>query len=181
MITVEKKFGSIERLDSRFVKFLFAGNHLPRLREYDEAFWSRMVLIPFEHQVPRDRRDPDLIERLLKGSDYIIRKALKHYGKFLERGMVFPPCQRAEELKFGAESTSPVDRVRQFIAECCELDAEARTLTRDLFDRFYAFCRDHGYHPGSEKAFSTCLKNDLGLEPYRYASQRGYCGLRISE
>lgn len=181
VITVEKKFGSIERLDSRFVKFLFAGNHLPRLREYDEAFWSRMVLIPFEYQVPRDRRDPDLIEHLLKGSDYIIRRALKYYAKFLERGMVFPPCQRAEELKFGAESTSPVDRVRQFIAECCELDAEARTLTRDLFDRFYAFCRDHGYHPGSEKAFSSCLKNELGFEPFRYASQRGYCGLRISE
>lgn len=181
VITVEKKFGSIERLDSRFVKFLFAGNHLPRLREYDEAFWSRMVLIPFEHQVPRDKRDPDLIEHLVKGSDYIIRKALKYYAKFLQRGMVFPPCQRAEELKFGVESTSPVDRVRQFVAECCELDAEARTLTRDLFDRFYAFCGDHGYHPGSEKAFSSCLKNELGLEPYRYASQRGYCGLRISE
>lgn len=181
VITVEKKFGSIERLDSRFVKFLFAGNHLPRLREYDEAFWSRMVLIPFEHQVPRDKRDPDLIEQLLKGADYIIRKSLKFYAKFLERGMIFPPCQRAEELKFGAESTSPVDRVRQFVAECCELEAEARTLTRDLFDRFYAFCRDHGYHPGSEKAFSSCLKNELGLEPYRYASQRGYCGLRISE
>lgn len=181
VITVEKKFGSIERLDSRFVKFLFAGNHLPRLREYDEAFWSRMVLIPFEHQVPRDKRDPDLIEQLLKGADYIIRKSLKFYAKFLERGMIFPPCQRAEELKFGAESTSPVDRVRQFIAECCELDAEAKTLTRDLFDRFYAFCRDHGYHPGSEKAFSSCLKNELGFEAYRYASQRGYCGLRISE
>lgn len=181
VVTVEKKFGSIERLDSRFVKFLFAGNHLPRLREYDEAFWSRMILIPFEHQVPRDKRDPDLIEHLMKGSDYIIRKALKYYAKFLERGMVFPPCQRAEELKFGAESISPVDRVREFIAECCELDAGARTLTRDLFDHFFAFCRDHGYYSGSEKAFSSCLKNELGFEPYRYASQRGYCGLRIPE
>lgn len=82
------------------------------------------------------KRDPDLIEQLLKGADYIIRKSLKFYAKFLERGMIFPPCQRAEELKFGAESTSPVDRVRQFVAECCELEAEARTLTRGSFRSF---------------------------------------------
>lgn len=181
VVTVEKKFGTIDRLDSRFVKFMFAGNQLPRLREYDEAFWSRMVLIPFEHQIPREQRDPNMLEKLLREKDYLIRKALKHYAKFLERGMRFPACRRAEELKCGVSITSPTDRVRQFVAACCELDTEARTLTRDLFARFYEFCREHGYHSGSEKAFSSCLKNELGFEPYRYASQRGYIGLRIAE
>ena len=29
VVTAEKKFGALGRLESRFIKFLFAGNHLP--------------------------------------------------------------------------------------------------------------------------------------------------------
>ena len=73
VVTAEKKFGALGRPESRFIKFLFAGNHLPRLRETDDAFWSRMVLVPFENQIKREERDPDLLDKLLKRSDYIIQ------------------------------------------------------------------------------------------------------------
>ena len=98
VVTAEKKFGALGRPESRFIKFLFAGNHLPRLRETDDAFWSRMVLVPFENQIKREERDPDLLDKLLKRSDYIIGRALKHYRKFLDDNMRFPACHRSEEL-----------------------------------------------------------------------------------
>lgn len=74
VVTAEKKFGALGRPESRFIKFLFAGNHLPRLRETDDAFWSRMVLVPFENQIKQEERDPDLLDKLLKRSDECVKK-----------------------------------------------------------------------------------------------------------
>lgn len=74
VVTAEKKFGALGRPESRFIKFLFAGNHLPRLRETDNAFWSRMVLVPFENQIKQEERDPDLLDKLLKRSDECVKK-----------------------------------------------------------------------------------------------------------
>ena len=76
VVTAEKKFGALGRPESRFIKFLFAGNHLPRLRETDNAFWSRMVLVPFENQIKQEERDPDLLDKLLKRSDECVKKKL---------------------------------------------------------------------------------------------------------
>lgn len=83
VVTAEKKFGALGRPESRFIKFLFAGNHLPRLRETDDAFWSRMVLVPFENQIKREERDPDLLDKLLKRSDECVKKT--RFRSFIEQ------------------------------------------------------------------------------------------------
>lgn len=179
VVTVEKKFGPVERLESRFIKFLFAGNHLPRLRENDDAFWSRMVLVPFEHQIKREDRDQNLLEKLLKRSDYIIWKAMKAYEDFLDHNMRFPACRRSEELKNGYIPVTANDKVRLFVEECCVCDPAAKAMTRELYDCYCKFCQSNGYVSGSLKAFSVLLKNELPLETFRFNSQRGYLGIRI--
>ena len=83
VVTAEKKFGALGRPESRFIKFLFAGNHLPRLRETDDAFWNRMVLVPFENQIKQEERDPDLLDKLLKRSDECVKKT--RFRSFIEQ------------------------------------------------------------------------------------------------
>lgn len=179
VVTAEKKFGALGRLESRFIKFLFAGNHLPRLRETDDAFWSRMVLVPFENQIKREERDPDLLDKLLKRSDYIIGRALKHYRKFLDDNMRFPACHRSEELKNGFVPVSSNEKVRMFVDECCEFVPNAQATTHELFESYCNFCRQNGYSSGTLKAFSLILKNEFPLETFRANSQRGYRGIRM--
>lgn len=179
VVTAEKKFGALGRLESRFIKFLFAGNHLPRLRETDDAFWSRMVLVPFENQIKREERDPDLLDKLLKRSDYIIGRALKHYRKFLDDNMRFPACHRSEELKNGFVPVSSNEKVRMFVDECCEFVSNAQATTHELFESYCNFCLQNGYSSGTLKAFSLILKNEFPLETFRVNSQRGYRGIQL--
>lgn len=179
VVTVEKKFGPVERLESRFIKFLFAGNHLPRLRENDDAFWTRMVLVPFENRVEKEDRDPDLLEKLLDRSDYIILRALKHYKAFLDNNMRFPACRRSEELKNGYIPVSPNEKVRMFVDECCELVPDAQAMTQELYACYCGFCQSNGYSAETIKAFSTILKREVPLDTFRQNSQRGYRGIRI--
>ena len=179
VVTVEKKFGPVERLESRFIKFLFAGNHLPRLRENDDAFWTRMVLVPFENRVEKEDRDPDLLEKLLDRSDYIILRALKHYKAFVDNNMRFPACRRSEELKNGYIPVSPNEKVRMFVDECCELVPDAQAMTQELYACYCGFCQSNGYSAETIKAFSTILKREVPLDSFRQNSQRGYRGIRI--
>ena len=179
VVTVEKKFGPVERLESRFIKFLFAGNHLPRLRENDDAFWTRMVLVPFENKVEKEDRDPDLLEKLLDRSDYIILRARKHYKAFLDNNMRFPACRRSEELKNGYIPVSPNEKVRMFVDECCELVPDAQAMTQELYACYCGFCQSNGYSAETIKAFSTILKREVPLDTFRQNSQRGYRGIRI--
>ena len=179
VVTVEKKFGPVERLESRFIKFLFAGNHLPRLRENDDAFWTRMVLVPFENKVEKEDRDPDLLEKLLDRSDYIILRALKHDKAFLDNNMRFPACRRSEELKNGYIPVSPNEKVRMFVDECCELVPDAQAMTQELYACYCGFCQSNGYSAETIKAFSTILKREVPLDTFRQNSQRGYRGIRI--
>ena len=179
VVTVEKKFGPVERLESRFIKFLFAGNHLPRLRENDDAFWTRMVLVPFENRVEKEDRDPDLLEKLLDRSDYIVLRALKHYKVFVDNNMRFPACRRSEELKNGYIPVSPNEKVRMFVDECCELVPDAQAMTQELYACYCGFCQSNGYSAETIKAFSTILKREVPLDTFRQNSQRGYRGIRI--
>lgn len=179
VVTVEKKFGPVERLESRFIKFLFAGNHLPRLRENDDAFWTRMVLVPFENRVEKEDRDPDLLEKLLDRSDYIVLRALKHYKAFVDNNMRFPACRRSEELKNGYIPVSPNEKVRMFVDECCELVPDAQAMTQELYACYCGFCQSNGYSAETIKAFSTILKREVPLDTFRQNSQRGYRGIRI--
>jgi len=39
-------------------KLWLIANHKPRVRDDDEAIWRRIRVIPFEHPVPKEKRDP---------------------------------------------------------------------------------------------------------------------------
>jgi putative DNA primase/helicase len=74
-----------ERLTARFMrqdffdfyptfKLFISGNHLPRLRNVDEAIRRRLLLVPFTVQIPKDERDSKLMEKLKPEWPAILRQ-----------------------------------------------------------------------------------------------------------
>ncbi|KWU07167.1 hypothetical protein AEL97_11795, partial [Lactobacillus crispatus] len=45
-------------------KIWMATNHKPLIRGTDEGIWRRLILIPFEYQVPKDKIDRNLKYKL---------------------------------------------------------------------------------------------------------------------
>lgn len=60
-------------------KLIFAGNVLPTSRDADvtNAFLERLTVLAFTQSVPKDKQDPDLLQKLLLEKDAIFSLAVK--------------------------------------------------------------------------------------------------------
>lgn len=105
----------------RFVntaKLLFATNHAALIPNQDEAFFDRMVVIPFTLSIPRENQDRQLPQKLEQERDAIIVRALDAYRELRANGYIFVGEYLANEAIGG--KLNPVDTVAQFLTNTCE-------------------------------------------------------------
>lgn len=97
-------------------KLIIAGNSRPRSEDSSVGFWRRMQLVPFNVQIPEERRIDGLSDILLsRCGESILSWCVEGYGMFLEHGL--EPPKEAQEAKEEYELTS--DPIRLFIEKCC--------------------------------------------------------------
>ena len=84
-------------------KLLFGSNEVPKLvgisAESVDAFYDRMIFIPFIRQVSDEKRNPTLVEHLRDERDYIFTWACKGIRRVIKNGFRFSECRAAEKLK----------------------------------------------------------------------------------
>jgi hypothetical protein len=111
-------------------KLFVAGNHKPAIRNIDEAMKRRLHLIPFTITVPPERRDKHLQQKLLAERDGILAWAVQGCLDWQRLGRLDPPQRvvEATEEYFEAE-----DALGRWLDECCVREANAKSLTAELF------------------------------------------------
>jgi putative DNA primase/helicase len=57
----------------RTFKTILATNSRPKIRESGEAIWRRVRLVPFTVICPTDKRDPDLLQKMIGEADGVLR------------------------------------------------------------------------------------------------------------
>jgi putative DNA primase/helicase len=155
-------------------KLLIAGNHKPGLRAVDEAIRRRFRLIPFAVTIPPEERDPHLLEKLRPEHGGILQWMVDGCLDWQREGPATPEAvARATDAYLDAE-----DAFGAWLADRCELDANARETTRDLFNSWKEWAEGGGEPVGSEKAFSQTLQA-RGFFYKRDRRSRGFTGLRI--
>ena len=70
-------------------KILFATNHLVLTDVPDEAFWQRMIVIPFMRSIPREQQDHGLLDKFDAERSAIVVKALGYYHQLRENNYIF--------------------------------------------------------------------------------------------
>jgi putative DNA primase/helicase len=176
-ITIQRKYLSSADLDRR-IKFIFASNAPLRLTENDDAFWNRLVYIPFNHQVPSSQDDMYLDEKIYKERDAIVSKALLYAKYLIDDGYRFPTTpgiERAMEQMRGIANPS----IESFVDDACDLsDKEAITSTAQLFQQYTTYCQERNFIPVSHTELKHFLESSLGLKHLRYrvagASPKGH-------
>ena len=122
-------------------KFLFASNHPIRLKFDDEAFWRRLVLIPFIKSVGEKDRDYNLARKLWKERDAIATKAARAYSRLLEENYIFQKSTLAQNMLNKWRETDSDNLIRQFFRENCRLvDDEVFIATDIVFKQYIKFC-----------------------------------------
>ena len=157
-------------------KLFVAGNHKPAIRNIDEAMKRRLHLIPFTITVPPERRDKHLQHKLLAERDGILAWALEGCLAWQRLGRLDPPSQvvAATEEYFEAE-----DALGRWLEERCVRQANAKSLTAELFTDWKQWAEAAGEFVGSQRRFSDLLIT-RGVEKWRNAAGiRGFRGVGL--
>lgn len=122
-------------------KFVFGTNHPVTLSVRDEAFLSRLVTIPFQFSVSKDRQDRTLKGKLMGERDAIISTAVASYFDLRRTGYRFSGDYRLNAVIAQGRSTaihSWDEAIPEFFFQCCNLDEGRVTFLDNLYRRFTA-------------------------------------------
>ena len=156
-------------------KPVIVGNHKPAIRNIDEAMRRRMHMIPFTVTIPAERRDPHLTEKLLAERDGILAWAVVGCLAWQREGLNPPTCvQDATDEYFESE-----DALGRWLDERCVQEANAKSLTAELFTDWKQWAEGAGEFIGSQRRFSDLLIT-RGIQKWRNSTGvRGFQGIGL--
>jgi putative DNA primase/helicase len=119
-------------------KLWLAANHAPSVPVDDDATWDRILRIPFENAVPKDRRDPG-VQRALRDPGQsgaaILAWAVRGCAEWRRDGLGVPSVVKAATDEYRED----MDPLRDFIAAYCILGSAYWTPSgqlRDAYDKW---------------------------------------------
>lgn len=191
-ISIEEKYMRLEHTVSS-LRFLFGTNHPITLNpssEDDDAFWNRLIVIPFLKSVKPEDKDPTLLDKLWEERDAIVTYCLKSYQTVLNNGFVFSHCQASLDIResWRHDEISFVS-FANFWQDYVEVtgDLNDQIFSQTLYEKYSYFCKDHlvepiyytrmrewiEAHTDSEMCISKRLHH-TGQNP-----RAGYCGIKV--
>jgi putative DNA primase/helicase len=164
-------------------KHVFSANQLPEVYDADDAFWRRILIVPFPETIPRDERMDNFDEKLLEDEvSGILNWILEGYKRLLEEGG-FTADRTPDETKklWMSWSTSVI----RFYARCLRDDFESSEPVGDVYDAYTAFCKDEGLTPVGKVAFGKRLTKFPHIDSVQsgggHQNQKHYSHIRLRE
>lgn len=183
--SVNQKFVPVFRYRNR-AKLLFASNFPIELSEHDDAFWNRLVYLPFDFSIPKADQNSDLINMLQEEKDAIVSEALRHAKILIENNFCFPTTplieRRMEEWQ-GRVSPS----IENFLSDCCVIGESYRgELVDTLFSTYQQYCNRVGFVAKARPFFKQFLENQVSLRHFKMRDggdnpQSAFRGIKIKE
>jgi len=167
LINVNEKFVRQFKYLNR-AKLIFGTNYPIKLfngigGSDEDAFWDRMVFIPFMYSVPKDKQNPRLLEELLAEKDSIVSKALQYGRDLLEESYLFPGTPEIDRTVAGWRNDCQYF-VDKFLAECCDMgDTGARESMDNLYRVYCRFCEMNDEAGQSRSLLKSCIGRCKGV------------------
>ena len=191
-ISLLKRICSAESLTARdlyksaitfraIAKLIFATNHSLEFVNPDDEIIDRLIPLCFNKAIPREKRDPDLLNKLIGEKNVIMSLAVDTLHDLVESGYKFNlPDDSKEYLQRRRDELHPE---RAFLERYTILDPEGQISSRELWETFQKFCTDNTIQPIGQKKFLAqveayadgIIKTTLGPAHKRY---NGFKGLR---
>ena len=169
---------------------VFACNDFPPIQAVTEfdSFLSRIIIFPFENVKPRNEWIDNLEDVLFADAGTIISDAIDGLNAL-------------KECEFHIQETSAMKAARQefigrynsfalFADAHLEKDADSVTTSKEIGDKYHAFCREEGLEVLPDNLWPTLLVRELScrkttktVESFNNTSTRvrAYKGIRLIE
>jgi putative DNA primase/helicase len=113
-------------------KHIFIANSPPRVKDESEGVYNRLLYVTYSVVIDRSDQDLQLHDKLMAEREGILLWMLEGLQRVVLNGRRFSPGGR-RDLKNYRDSQNPI---HAFIADECEIDADARTHLPELRQRF---------------------------------------------
>ena len=137
-------------------KVVLECNTRPQINDSDDGIWRRTRIILFENQVPKDRIDLDLPDKLKGERSGILNWIAEGVLAWMAEGLKSPPAVLAalEDYRRGSNVFA------EWFAERVVLDARERTLSSEFYRSYKEWCEEEGEaKPMNATAFGRALSD----------------------
>lgn len=141
-------------------KIWLATNHKPIIRGNDDGIWRRLPLIPFTVQIPLNKVDRSLKEKLMRELPGIFNWAVEGCLMWQREGLK-PP---AEIQKATMEYRQEMDVIGSFIEQCCETGPGNAIGATELFKAYDKWAREMNEHSFTQTQFGRKIADKYEKE-----------------
>lgn len=161
-------------------KIAISVNRKPTIRGNDDGIWRRVLLVPFDVQIPLEKVDKQLSGKLWGERSGILNWLLEGLRQYLELGGLDPPEEvRAATQEYREES----DLMGSFARAALHVTREEHDQVEAgrLYSIFVQYCKRQGITPLSGTTFNRRLPKTAAQFGFTKgkASISVYCGLQI--
>lgn len=183
-----KQVISAESVEARFLyheffefdvtfKILNATNYLPSFKVFDDALRRRLIVVPFENQIPETQRDPGLKIRLQAELPGILNWAIQGWLLVKKYGLQTPFALQQRLYEYGLNFNS----IERFLRSACLRVEGSEVSSTELYQIYRGYCKAHGEgSPMKHKSFSMRM-NEAGVRSYRSSHGIRYVGIRLRD
>lgn len=133
-------------------KLIMLTNHETRAVGTDHGLWRRIVVIPFTYQVPEDKKDKNLQEKLIADAKAVLTWMVQGCLMWQREGLEQPQ----ELVRVKNEYRQGQDAVGLFLDECCTEGGKVKAS--ELYSGYKQWCTDTGEYELSNREFSKRLR-----------------------
>ncbi|MES2025270.1 MAG: phage/plasmid primase, P4 family [Pseudomonadota bacterium] len=144
-----------------YVRLMVATNNMPDCKDTSDGYFRRLMVLTFNHQIPENERNPNLLQSLLPEIPGIIAWALQGLFELRTQDHFSIPESSLQAVQLYREEISPV---RIFADQCLAPSTDrSGVVPSDLFMAFKNWCRDRGFDAGNMITLGRELST-LGFE-----------------
>ena len=164
-------------------KLLFAGNALPGTTEADatKAFCNRLIVLLFNHSIPKDKQDKDLLNKLWLERNSIFTLAVEALRDLHLRNFRFTIPQ--ESQIFLQSFVERGSSLQTFLRDCCIISPQYRVHNSVLVEAYKRYCKENSLEQYSKQKLYEMLSGIPGISMKRLringVSLQGHEGITL--
>lgn len=150
VVTARKLYAEEFEFKPEF-KLWMATNHKPVVRGMDIGIWRRIHLIPFTVQIPEEKVDRKLRDKLMNEAEGIMRWCLEGMKMYNSEGLKKPLSVVQATNDYRRE----MDIISKFLDECTTTAPCRCVKAKDLYNVYVRWCDENGEFKLTNTKFGT--------------------------